>query len=125
MQVVYPDAFLEVRVEFLDLPNPVKALCAGYETKVWRSKQLAEHLFSWLPYAALSQESQLGFASNNFLELLRQAAAHIYKTKKSASRGELGELLLHLACVLHFQSVPIICKLLLKTSSNETVKGFD
>jgi hypothetical protein len=50
---------------------------------------------------------------------------HVYNTKKTASRGEIGELLLHLCSVLHFGCVPIVCKFVLKTSPNDTVKGFD
>lgn len=63
--------------------------------------------------------------SHNFFELLQRAAAHIYHTKKSESRGEIGEILLHIACVSNFNTLPILCKLILKTSSNDTVKGFD
>jgi hypothetical protein len=125
MPIVYPDPLLEVRCEELSEPLPTIGLCAGYEAGAWRSARLADHLFQWLPYAALNQEHQLGFASHNFVELLRLAAAHIYKTKKTATRGELGELLLHLACILHFGTVPVMCKLVLKSSSNDTVKGFD
>ncbi|RKG80472.1 DUF1837 domain-containing protein [Corallococcus sp. CA049B] len=125
MPVKYPDPFLEVRVEHLDLPFPLTGLCAGYEGGLWRSARLADHLFQWLPYAALNQEHQLSFGTHNFVEMLRLAAAHIYNTQKTESRGELGELLLHLACVLHFKTVPVLCKLLLKSSSNDTVKGFD
>jgi hypothetical protein len=125
MPVVYPDPFLEVRCQDLAGPLPTTGLCAGYEGGVWRSARLAEHLFQWLPYAALNQEHQLGFGSHNFVEMLRIAAAHIYDTKKTATRGELGEILLHLACILHFGTVPVMCKLVLKSASNDTVKGFD
>lgn len=125
MPVKYPDPFLEVRCSELATPNPSTSLCAGYDGGAWRHHQLADHLLNWLPYAALNQEHQMGFASHNFVELLRNAAAHIYKTGKTASRGELGELLLHLACILHFKTVPVMCKLVLKSSSNDTVKGFD
>jgi uncharacterized protein DUF1837 len=125
MPVTYPDSFLEVRCADLSQPFPTTGLCAGYEGGKWRSERLADHLFQWLPYAALNQEHQLGFGSHNFVEMLRLAAAHIYKTKKTASRGELGELLLHLACILHFNTVPVMCKLVLKSSANDTVKGFD
>lgn len=86
---------------------------------------MADHLFQWLPYVALNQESQLSFGKHNFLEMLSVAAAHIYNTKKTESRGELGELLLHIACVQVFKTIPVLCKLILKTSSNDTVKGFD
>jgi hypothetical protein len=125
MTVQYPDPFLEVRVDLVDLGPPLRALCAGYEAGDWRSVRLADHLFGWVPYVALIQEYQLSFASHNFVELLKVAAAHIYNTKKTANRGELGEILLHLACVLHFECEPILCKLALKSSSNDTVKGFD
>lgn len=125
MTVMYPDPFLEVRVNKVDLTLPLQALCAGYEASVWRSLGLADHLFGWVPYVALMQEHQLSFGSNNFVDLLKAAAAHIYNTKKTESRGELGEILLHLACVLHFGCEPVVCKLMLKSSSNDTVKGFD
>jgi hypothetical protein len=124
MGIIYPAPFLEVRVQFLDIP-PTVGLCAGYEGGEWRCARLADHLFQWLPYAALSQDFQQAFASHNFVEMLRVAAAHIYNTKKTASRGELGELLLHIACIEHVGTVPIVCKLILKSSSNDTVKGFD
>lgn len=101
------------------------ALCAGYQGKKWRAEAFADHLLQWLPYAALNQESQNNFAMHNWVEFVRQAAAHIYKTKKTQSRGEIGELMLHIVCVSHFLTSPVLCKLILKTSSNETVKGFD
>lgn len=125
MQIKYPGSFLEVRVQILDLLPHATSLCAGYEGRKWRAEQLSDHLFQWLPYVALSQELQLSMDSSNFVELLKQAAAHIYKTKKTDSRGEIGELLLHLACIINFNSFPVICKLILKSSSNDTVKGFD
>jgi hypothetical protein len=28
-------------------------------------------------------------------------------------------LLLHLACILHFGTIPVVCKLVLKSSSND------
>ena len=125
MAVKYPDALLEVRTCCLKIDPPLTTLCAGYDGSYWRHKALADHLFQWIPYVALSQENQLNLGSHNFLEMLQLAAAHIYNTKKTKSRGELGEILLHIACIQHFKTLPIICKLILKTSSNDTVKGFD
>lgn len=125
MTIHYPDPFLEIRVETIDLPAPTIGLCAGYDGGLWRARELADHLFDWLPYVGLNQEHQFEFGSSNFVELLRVASAHIYNTRKTSTRGEIGELLLHLACILHFDTVPVICKLILKTSSNDTVKGFD
>jgi hypothetical protein len=125
MPVVYPEPFLEVRYQALDPLPPTIGLCAGYDGGAWRSEHLAAHLFNWLPYAALNQEHQLAFSSSNFVDMLRVAAARIYNTKRTVTRGEIGELMLHLACILHRKTIPVMCKLVLKTSSNETVKGFD
>ena len=58
MSVVYPDPFLEVRYHAVEPWPPTTALCAGYEGSLWRSARFADHLFNWLPYAALSQEHQ-------------------------------------------------------------------
>lgn len=122
----YPEPFLKlrstiVRPEVLDTIG----LCAGYEANEWRGKKLADHLFSWIPYVALDQENQAEFAQSNFMDKLSLAARHIYNTKKSASRGEIGELILHIACVQEFGASPVLLKLALKTSSNDTVKGYD
>jgi hypothetical protein len=125
MTILYPDPFLEIRYHAVTPQPPTTVLCAGYEGGGWRSARFADHLFNWLPYAALSQEHQLAFSANNFVEMLRLAAAHVYNTKKTVTRGEIGELMLHLACILHFKTIPVMCKLVLKSSSNDTVKGFD
>jgi hypothetical protein len=121
----HPDPFLEVRVALLGDEFGTLALCAGYEGKRWRAEAFADHLLLWLPFAALSQESQNEFGLHNWMELIKTASAHVYKTKKTAHRGEIGELVLHIVCLTQFSTIPVICKLILKTSSNDTVKGFD
>ena len=113
-----------MRYHAVDPPPETTALCAGYDGGLWRGARFADHLFNWLPYAALTQEHQLAFSASNFVEMLRLAAAHVYNTKKTVTRGELGELM-HLGCILHFKTIPVMCKLVLKSSSNDTVKGFD
>lgn len=125
MTVKYPDALLEIRIQEIGPSLKSSTLCAGYELEKWRGQQLAENVFEWIPYVALDQESQLSFGISNFLELLNLACKHIYKTKKKANRGEIGEILLHIACVQQFKAFPVLCKLVLKTSPNDTVKGFD
>lgn len=122
--ITYPQQFLAVRVQELKTKPEVVTLCAGYQSEKWRVEQFAEDLMQWLPYAALSQEDQLSFGIHNYRELVQRAAYHIY-SKKSETRGEIGELLLHQACVQYHNAAPVICKLILKTSPNDTVKGFD
>ncbi len=89
----YPDPFLEVRVDEIDLPFPVQGLCAGYEGECGEVRNLRTISSNGFPYAALNQEHQLSFGASNFVELLQLAATHVYSTKKTASRGEIGELL--------------------------------
>ena len=125
MSLKTPDQFLEEIVKSTEGIISVSSFCAGFEGGSWRAKQLADYIFSWIPYAALSQEKQLEFGMHNFMEMLKLSASHIYNTKKTQSRGEIGELLLHIACVAHFGTFPILCKLVLKSASNDTVKGFD
>jgi len=121
----YPDPFLEVRVQHFDVPAALAVLCSGFEGGVPRTEGLADHLFNWIPYVGLNQELQLELGSHNFIDLLSVAAKHIYTTKKTQSRGELGEILLHLACILSFETIPVMCKLALKSGANDTVKGYD
>lgn len=120
-----PSRFLEVRCSSCEEDTNALALCAGYEGELWRAKKLAAHLFAWLPQVALDQARRDTFDVSNWEELVELAAAHVYRTKKTARRGEIGEILLHIACVQEFGTLPILCKLVLKTSHNDTVKGFD
>lgn len=121
----YPAPFLAERItEAVSSPSFI-CLCAGYEGKEWRAKQLASHIFSWIPHVALTDDEKLAFNLANWEDLISHAAAKIYKTKKTMSRGEIGEILLHIACLLNLKAEPLVCKLVLKTSSNDTVKGFD
>ncbi len=120
-----PDSFLEVRCTSLIADESAIGLCAGYEGKKWRAKKLAAHIFSWLPQVALDQTRKDTLDAGNWHERVELAAAHVYRTKKTGSRGEIGEILLHIACVQEFGTLPVLCKLILKTSHNDTVKGFD
>jgi hypothetical protein len=49
----------------------------------------------------------------------------VYVSQNYASRGEIGELLLHVMLRQVFNTLPTICKYFYKDSRNDTVKGFD
>jgi len=120
-----PTPFLEVRCTSLVGDDEALGLCSGYEATKWRAKKLAAHVFGWLPFVALDQTRLETFNASNWMERVELAAAHVYRTKKTKSRGEIGEILLHIACVQEFGCLPVLCKLVLKTSHYDTVKGFD
>ncbi len=126
----HPRPLLEVRIH-QETPLPgLTALCAGYECGEWRAEQLAAHLIEWLPEFALSHKEIESLGPHNLVRLLSRAARVIYDTRTASpddrdKRGEIGELLLHVAIRQVFKSVPAISKFYFKDAANNTVKGFD
>jgi hypothetical protein len=107
-----------------DMPG-LAGVCAGFEAGEWRYDQLAEHIVEWLPEFALNDREFNALSGVNARRALRAAAETIYKSSKSASRGEVGEILLHAIIRQEFGSVPAISKVFFKDAPNDTVKGFD
>lgn len=123
--ISHPKPFLEIRVDHLD-PHPgLLAFCAGYEQGKWRDEQLAGHLMEWLPEFALRYDEWKNLGAHNAVNLMVRAAKTIYASEKFQSRGEFGELLLHVLLRQRFKTVPAISKYFYKDSRNDTVKGFD
>jgi hypothetical protein len=121
----HPDSFFEIRVHDLARKPGLTAVCASYELKEWRHKQLAGHLIKWLPEFALTYSELQSLKGYNAVDLLARAARSVYMSDKYKKRGEIGELLLHVVCRQVFQTYPAISKYFYKDSSNDTVKGFD
>lgn len=120
-----PDPFLEVRIQDLSAQPSVTGLCAGYENSDWRARQLARHLIEWLPEFALSYAERESLAFQNAIPLIAKAAHSVYTSIKPENRGEIGELLLHVAIRQVHNTIPAISKYYYKDSPNDTVKGFD
>jgi hypothetical protein len=120
-----PVPFLKVRVHRDDLDPTLCGLCVGYERDKWRTTQLAQHIFEWLPEFALTPSEWGAIQHSNSVELLRSAARRVYTSKKFENRGEFGELLLHAVVRQVHNSIPAISKIYYKTADNDTVKGFD
>ncbi len=91
----------------------------------WRGRQLAAHLIEWLPEFALSNSERESLSAHNAYRLLVQAARNIFLTEHTERRGEIGELLLHVALRQVFGTIPAISKIFFKDAANDTVKGFD
>lgn len=122
-----PSPFLRVvvdRVELPPAPNLV-AMCAGYEGGAWRSDGLAEHLLEWLPEFALNERELRELDHASARQVMRRAAKNLYTSEKYKNRGEIGELLLHVAVRQQFGSIPAVSKIYFKDAANDTVKGFD
>jgi hypothetical protein len=122
-----PTSLLEQR-GLIDKP-PVLALtlCAGFEDGSWKEKRLVEYLFDWLPRFALKAK-ELEYLGQAPFTILKKSLFQFYelaKVKHTETRGEIGELLLHICCVEFFKTAPIILTVFYKTASNETIKGWD
>lgn len=121
----HPEYFLNLVFHQTDTLGDDLALCAGFERGVWRNDQLADHVMEWLPEFALdhSELNEIGY--HNAVRMTKKAAKIVYQTEKYGSRGEFGEILLHIAIRQIYNTVPAISKIYYKSAVNETVKGFD
>lgn len=121
----HPDAFLNVIFHQISDVGDDLALCAGFERGQWRNDQLADHVMEWLPEFALDYSELSEISHANALRMTKKAAKIVYQTEKYGSRGEFGEILLHIAIRQVYKTVPAISKIYYKSAVNETVKGFD
>jgi hypothetical protein len=121
----HPDIFLNVIFHEIEEMGDNLALCAGFECGSWRNSQLADHIMEWLPEFALDYSELNEISHKNALRMTKKAAKIVYKTEKYGSRGEFGEILLHIAIRQIYKTIPAISKIYYKSSINETVKGFD
>lgn len=117
--------FLEVIVDDTTITPALSGLCAGYELGEWRAKQLARRLFKDIVDFALSHSERKDFSSDTGMEMIGQAVRKIYTSDKYKSRGEFGELLLHVVLREAFRTQVAVSKIFFKDASNDTVKGFD
>ena len=121
----HPDDFLEIVIHKVDLTPGLTGASVGYENGSWRCERLVEHVMEWLPDFALSPSEAKSIGSHNAVQLIRKAARSVYSTDKYKSRGEFGEMLLHILMRQVFKSIPAISKIYYKDGANEIVKGFD
>lgn len=120
-----PDPFFDLVVHDLARSPGLTGVTVGYDGGTWRYKELAECLFDWLPEFALKYSDLADMNFANSRRLLKKAAQTVFTTDKYQKRGEFGELLLHVLIREIFDSQPAISKIFYKSSTNETVKGFD
>lgn len=120
-----PHPFLEIRSVDIELPPHLRSLCAGFDLGKWRRDELITHLLNWLPRFCLTEKEYADRIVTEPATVMGHAARRLYTTEKYQRRGEIGELLLHIACRQIFDTVPVVCKLVFKSAYNDTVKGFD
>lgn len=120
-----PDPFLELRVHELELAPTLSGLCAGYEDGAWRASGLAQSMCEWLTDWALTPSEHLRIKGPTAAQMIRKAAQRVYNTENYRNRGEVGELLMHIALQEVFDTEPVVSKMYFKDAANDVVKGFD
>ncbi len=118
-----PDPFLRSLFKQDKSLDPV-TLCAGFDGGEWRCTELAKHLTEWILEFSLRGSERNLIPKGKIISSVRDAAARIFKND-SGSRGEAGELLLHIACRQEFQTQQLVARLFYKSSLDEQVHGFD
>lgn len=116
---------LQVVLHELAGDRSITGLCAGYERKSWRHLALADFLLESLPDFCLTYSEYSEIGHESAVRMIRRAAKAVYSTGKFKSRGEFGELLLHVILKLTMNTLPAVSKIYYKDSANDTVKGFD
>lgn len=118
-----PSALLSRIASCSDAPVAI-ALCPDFENKQWRYAQLANHVLDWLPEVALTpSERSATFHEPN--KQLARAARRFFDVSDPSKRGEIGEVLLHIACRQEFGSSPLIARLFYKMRTNDSVTSVD
>jgi hypothetical protein len=97
---------------------------AGFDQNQYRLKPLADVIMRALPEFALGYNPK-GTPDTLIYERLKEAAEILYKTDKYKSRGEFGELILHLLLRDFCGTIPLVSKIYFKDSPNNAVHGFD
>lgn len=110
----------------VDLPGDRHSivLCPDFELGSWRYKQLAEHLFDWLPDVALRPKEREAFLFEPNKTLAR-SCRRLFDTADPSKRGEVGEILLHAACRQEYGTAPFVARLFYKMRSNDSVTSVD
>lgn len=121
----HPEPFLNLIFHEANKLGDNLALCAGFERGDWRNDQLADHVMEWLPEFALNHSELKEMGHHNAVRMIKKAAKIVYQTDKYGSRGEFGEILLHIAIRQIYETIPAVSKIYYKSAVNKTVEGFD
>jgi hypothetical protein len=120
-----PETILNVVLHNIEDEISLLGVCAGHEDKEWRYDALSRDLMDWAADWVLTHEEKSSFTSGNAMKLISKALSRIYTSAKKESRGEIGELLLHMILRKHLKSEQAISRIYFKDAPNMTVNGFD
>jgi hypothetical protein len=102
-----------------------KAYHIGFDQKLFRLQPLVDVIRSVIPEFSLGYHCGVNIPLTEIVERLKEAAETVYLTEKYQTRGEFGELILHLLLRDFQQTIPLVSKIYFKDSHNVPAHGFD
>ena len=103
----------------------LKAYHVGFDQKKFRLIPLVDVIRNVIPEFSLGYHCGKNIPLTSMVEKLKEAAELVFLTDKYQSRGEFGELILHLLLRDFHETIPLISKMYFKDSYNVPVHGFD
>lgn len=97
----------------------------GYEQNCFRLKPLIDLICEVIPEFSFGIYEGDSTLNTVMVSRVREAARAIYSTEKYKSRGEFGELILHLLLRDFCNTIPLISKIYFKDATDMPVHGFD
>ncbi|WP_111309863.1 HamA C-terminal domain-containing protein [Confluentibacter sediminis] len=103
----------------------VKAYHVGFDRNQFRLQPLVDIIRNVIPEFSLGYHCGDNIPLTEIVERLKEAADTVYLTEKYQTRGEFGELILHLLLRDFHNTIPLISKMYFKDSHNVPAHGFD
>ncbi len=103
----------------------LKAYHIGFDQNKFRISPLVDVIGRVIPEFALGWHCGQNIPITEIVTRLREAAKIVYLTDKYKTRGEFGELILHLLLRDFHSTIPLMSKIYFKDSHNVPVHGFD
>jgi hypothetical protein len=97
----------------------------GFDESKFRLQPLVDVIRSVIPEFSLGYHCGSNIPMTEIVERLKEAAETVYLTEKYQTRGEFGELILHLLLRDFHNTIPLISKMYFKDSHNVPAHGFD
>lgn len=103
----------------------IKAYHVGFDKNQFRLEPLVDIIRNVIPEFSLGYHCGESIPLTEIVERLKEAAETVYLTEKYQTRGEFGELILHLLLRDFHNTIPLISKMYFKDSHNVPAHGFD
>jgi len=103
----------------------LKGYYIGFDQQKFRLIPLADVIRNVIPEFSFGLHEGTHFSLTEMVERLKEAAEMVYQTDKYQTRGEFGELILHLLLRDFCNTIPLVSKIYFKDSHNVPAHGFD